>query len=302
MTAVAITGATGYVGAAIAGRARDDGRDVVALTRRPTASLDWRLYELGEIPASGLLDDVEVVVHCAYDLSLTRKREIWRVNVEGTERLAQASSAAGARFVLISSMSAYPGTKQIYGKAKLAAERAVLDSGGQVVRLGLVYGDEGRGMIGALQRLVGLPLTPRIGRNARQFTVYANDMVRGVLRVALGAESEHDPIGLAHPRAVRFEDLLVTLARRAGTRLRAFDVPWPAAYGAMRLAEALRVPLPLRADSVLGLVRPAPFVPRADHWAHLDVRIRSFEDWARELPVLPQVTHDPTKEHSHDTN
>jgi nucleoside-diphosphate-sugar epimerase len=287
MTALAITGATGYVGAAIAARACEDGRDVLALGRRPTTDLDWRPYELDQRPDSDLFNGVEVVVHCAYDLSLTRHRDIWRVNVEGTRRLVQASAAAGARFVLISSMSAYPGTKQIYGQAKLAAERAVLDSGGSVVRLGLVYGNEGRGMIGALQRLVGLPLTPLIGRNARQFTIYANDMVRGVLRLALGTECGHDPIGLAHPRAVRFEDLLVALARRAGTRLRAFDVPWPAAYGAMRLAEALRVPLPLRADSVLGLVRPAPFVPRADHWAHLDVRIRSFEEWARELPVLP---------------
>jgi nucleoside-diphosphate-sugar epimerase len=296
MTALAITGATGYVGAAIAARAREDDREVLALSRRPTAGLHWRPYELDELPASDLFRDVEVVVHCAYDLSLTRQRDIWRVNVEGTHRLVQATAAAGARFVLISSMSAYPGTRQIYGQAKLAAERAVLDTGGKVVRLGLVYGDEGKGMIGALQRLVGLPLTPLIGRNAHQFTVHVNDMVRGVLRLALGTERGHDPVGLAHPRPVRFEDLLVALAHRAGTRLRPFHVPWPAAYGAMRVAEALRVPLPLRADSILGLVRPAPFVPRADHWAHLGVRVRSFEEWAHELPVLPISHYHPTKE------
>ncbi len=287
MTALAITGATGYVGSAIAARAREDDHEVLALSRRRTPGLHWRPYELGELPASDIFRDVEVVVHCAYDLSLTRERDIWRVNVEGTHRLVQATEAAGARFVLISSMSAYPGTRQIYGRAKLAAESAVLAAGGEVVRLGLVYGDEGMGMIGALQRLVGLPLTPLIGRNAHQFTVHVNDMVRGVLRLALGMERAHDPVGLAHPRPVRFEDLLVALAHRAGTRLRPFHVPWPAAYGVMRVAEALRVPLPLRADSILGLVRPAPFVPRADHWAHLGVRVRSFEEWADEVPAAP---------------
>jgi nucleoside-diphosphate-sugar epimerase len=280
MTALAITGATGYVGAAIAAGAREDDHDVLALGRRPTAGLQWRPYELGELPASDLFRDVEVVVHCAYDLSLTRERDIARVNVEGTHRLVQATAAAGARFVLISSMSAYPGTRQIYGRAKLAAERAVLAAGGNVIRLGLVYGDEGKGMIGALQRLVRLPITPLIGRNAHQFMVYVGDMMRAVLRLAIGTERGHGPVGLAHPRPVRFEDLLMTLARRTGTCLRPVHVPWTAAYGAMRVAEALRVPLPLRADSILGLLRPAPFVPRADLWAHLGVRVRSFEEWA----------------------
>lgn len=280
MTALAITGATGYVGAAIAAGAREDHHDVLALSRRPTAGLQWRTYELDMAPPSDLFRDVEVVVHCAYDLTLTRARDIARVNVEGTHRLVQATAAAGARFVLISSMSAYPGTRQIYGRAKLAAERAVLAAGGKVVRLGLVYGDDGKGMIGALQRLVGLPITPVIGRNANQFTVHVNDMVRGVLRLALGTERGHEPLGLAHPRPVRFEDLLTTLAHRTGTSLRPLHVPWMAAYGGMRAAEALRVPLPLRADSILGLVRPAPFVPRADRWAELGVRVRSFEEWA----------------------
>ncbi len=302
MTALAITGATGYVGAAIAVHACEDGLDVLALSRRPAAALHWRPYELDELPTSDLLRDVDVLVHCAYDLSLTRQHDIWRVNVEGTRRLVQATAAAGARFVLVSSMSAYPGTRQIYGQAKLAQERAVLDAGGNVVRLGLVYGDEGKGMIGALQRLVGLPLTPLIGRNAHQFTVYVDDMVRGVLRMALGTERGHEPVGLAHPHPVRFEDLLVGLAHRSGARLRTFDVPWTAAYGAMRVAEALRVPLPLRADSILGLVHSAPSVPRADHWANLGVRVRAFDEWARELPVALRNHQPPTTDDFHDTD
>lgn len=280
MTALAITGATGYVGAAIAAGAREDGHDVLALSRRPTVDLQWRPYELGALPASDFFRDIDVVVHCAYDLSLTRARDIARVNVDGTRRLVQVTAAAGARFVVISSMSAYPGTRQIYGRAKLAAEQAVLDAGGKVVRLGLVYGDEGKGMFGALQRLVALPITPLIGRSTHQFTVHVKDMVRGVLRLALGTETGHEPVGLAHPRPVPFEDLLVALAHRAGTCLRPFHLPWPAAYGAMRVAESLGVPLPLRADSILGLVRPAPFVPRADLWRQLGVHLRSFEEWA----------------------
>lgn len=280
MTTVAITGATGYVGAAIAMRAQEDGHGVLALSRRPTDRFRWRRYELGEVPSPDLLRDVDVVVHCAYDLSLTRPRDISRVNVEGTHQLVEAATGVGVRFVLVSSMSAYEGTKQIYGRAKLASERTVLDAGGEAVRLGLVYGDDGKGMIGALRRLVALPITPVIGWNAHQFTIHVDDMVRGVLRLALGTETSLEPVGLAHPVPVKFMDLLAALAHRSGTRLRPFPVPWPWAYGAMRLAEAVHLSLPLRADSILGLVRPTPFVPGADLWTDFGVSIRAFSDWA----------------------
>lgn len=292
MTTFGVTGATGYVGSAITGIARQNNHQVVALGRRPVDGLAWRPYELGELPRADLFREVEVVVHCAYDLALTRKHEIWRVNVEGTQRLVEAATAAGVRFVLISSMSAYPGTTQIYGRAKLATERFVLAAGGCVIRLGLVYGDDGGGMIGSLERIVQLPITPVIGRDAHQFTVHVGDMASGVVRVALGADIGPDPVGLAHPVPVRFEDLLLALAARAGTRLRPVHVPWVAAYRAMRACERLRVPLPLRADSILGLVRPAPAVPGAERWDLLGVQVRRFEEWAASgNGLLPVAGH-----------
>ena len=54
---------------------------------------------------------------------------IARVNVGGTQRLLAAAASANAGFCLISSMSAYAGTRQLYGRAKLACERDVLGRG-----------------------------------------------------------------------------------------------------------------------------------------------------------------------------
>ena len=74
-----------------------------------------------------------------------------------------AAVRSGTRPVLISSMSAYPGTAQIYGRAKLASESDFLLAGGEAVRLGLVWGGAAGGMIGTLTRLSGLPIVPRLG-------------------------------------------------------------------------------------------------------------------------------------------
>jgi nucleoside-diphosphate-sugar epimerase len=272
---IAITGMTGYVGGAVAQTAMRSGHTVIGLGRRPSPGADWRRYELGQPPAADALADIDVVVHCAWDLGLTSALEIDAVNVQGTQRLAEASHAAGVGFIFISSMSAYEGTRQIYGRAKLRAEGGVRATGGNVIRPGLVYGGSDGGMIGTLERIARLPLVPVMGARSHQFLVHVTDAADGVMALA-GAEGMRGRVaGLAYPEPVRFDRLIGDLARAQGRVPRLVSVPWRPVYLAMRAAEALRVPLPLRADSVLGLVRPAASVPGFELWDQLGVKVRS---------------------------
>ena len=57
-------------------------------------------------------------------------------------------------------MSAYPGTNQLYGRAKLETERIALKLGMAAVRLGLVYGPGWGGMAGSLKKMADLPVIP----------------------------------------------------------------------------------------------------------------------------------------------
>jgi hypothetical protein len=84
-------------------------------------------------------------------------------------------------------------------------------------------------------------------------------------------------VGIAHPDAIPFADLLGMLAASAGRRRPRF-VPAPpmAVYAALRVAERLPIPLPVRADSLLGLVRPAPNVPHLEVLDQLGVSLRPF--------------------------
>lgn len=274
---VAITGSQGYVGRHIARAVADAGHGVLALDRRRPPGVEWRSYDLAGFPDAGLLSGVDVVVHCAYDMSVTRAADIARVNVGGTQRLLASAESAGARFCLISSMSAYVGTRQLYGRAKLASERDVLARQQQVVRLGLVYGREQGGMIAALGRIAGLPVIPVMGRSCRQFTVHTSDMAAAVLRIVEDPAPVGDALGLAHPVSVRFDDIIRALAAGRGRDPVLVPIPWSPVYAAMRGAEAISLRLPLRADSVLGLVRPASYVPNVDVWARLGVDVRPFD-------------------------
>ncbi len=145
-------------------------------------------------------------------------------------------------------------------------------AGGEAVRLGLVWGGSEGGMIGTLRRLSKLPVVPIFGRDLHQFTVHAEDVGLGLVKLV-----EHTcgaPVGLAHPEPVPFERIMSVLHGGGGPRF--VRVPWPPVYGALVAAERVGVPLPVRADSLLGLVRPAPEVPNASFWADVGLRLRAF--------------------------
>ena len=275
---VGVTGASGYLGSRICSVLEREGWSVIRLVRSPAPgdSTARRLDLRAPIPPEGLAS-IDVLIHTAYDFSLTRRQDIWKVNVEGTRRLLSAARAAGVpRIVVLSTMSAYPGTGQLYGQAKLAIEAETLAAGGCVIRPGLVYGQGAAGMAGALLKATRLPVVPLIAGSARQFPVHIDDLLAAIAALASTPDPPSAPVGVANPQPVTFKVLLETLAAQEGRRCRFVPIPWQILYAMLRAGELLRLSLPFRADSLLGLVRPAPFVPHPEELERLGVVMRPF--------------------------
>lgn len=274
---VAVTGANGYVGSILCSALQRAGHRVIRLQRSCPADIDSQhniQYSLESGPAQPLPSDVSAVIHCAYDLRLRNEKEIHRVNLGGFTNLV---GAVGQRLLIhISSMSAYDGTEQIYGKTKLACEDLASRQGGISLRLGLVYGASGGGMIGSLTKLATLPLVPQLRPQTYQYTVHADDMARCVLSV-LGQRPPHQVIGVADPARVPFDEIMGSL-RESATSKAAVRVPVPSRriLQALRAAEAAHLPIGFRADSMLGLMHPAPAVPNVEYWATRAISFRRF--------------------------
>lgn len=263
MTGTAIvTGAYGYLGSMIRSRLDRAGWATVALVRRPRPGDRAIAWSLGVRPPADVLGQADALVHCAYDFSQHGQRDVWLINVEGTSVLLDSAQQAGVpRVLVLSTMSAYAGTQQLYGRAKLAIEDLTTRSGGIAIRPGLVYGSAPGGMVGVLLRVAKLPLVPIIAGDSRQFPVLAEDLTGAVLTILEAPTWATEVFGVAQPRAMKFRQIMAALVSREGRSCHFVPVPWRVVYGALRLAEAAGARLPLRSDSVLGLVRPAPFVP-----------------------------------------
>jgi len=211
---VLVTGATGFIGRRLVDAIAKEGRSVRVFCRSP---IGVGMYEgvVGDVFDQEALraacSGVDCVFHCAgyaHAFAAVGDDEAWLqwdVNVVGTKNLINAAAAQGVRhFVFLSSVKAMgePGQSCVdehfaappesdYGKAKLAAEKAVLDAaarhGMHVVnlRLCMVYGAGGRGNLERMGRMVRRGLFPPLPETGnRRSLVHVDDVVDAMMLVA----------------------------------------------------------------------------------------------------------------------
>lgn len=271
---IAITGANGYVGRLLV-RAASKAGEVASLVRAPNGAGNFRWsLEMSEQDMTQLLisSGVTHIVHAAWNMRASSREQLESSCISGTQRLLNASKAAGVRqFIFISTISAFEGASSLYGRAKLAAERLVQEAGGLVLRLGLVYGNSEGGMFGSLSKIAArLPVIPLVsGGPGRQYLLHEDSLSAVIVRAIQGDfDQERRPLTLAHPEPVALSELMARLATREGRKVVFVPVSWRLIHAALRLLERLRLNAGFSSDSLVSFVfqNTAPdFEPLTDH-------------------------------------
>lgn len=256
---VAVTGAAGFLGRALCRHLVGSGFDVRALVREPRAFDEPGVAAAGRCNLPGeldeaLLDGAASVVHCAWATRITDLAQAQRTNEEGTRRLLNAARVRGvSRVVFVSSIAARTDAPSYYGRSKHRVEGLLDPARDLVVRPGLILGREGRGLfqqlLGSMRRLRVVPVFSG-GRQPLQ-TVHVDDVCeavrRGLQRQLTGA------VNVAEPDPVPMATFLRMMADRLGIGCLFVPVPFTPVLTVLRALEALRVPFPLRSESLLGL-------------------------------------------------
>lgn len=212
-----VTGGTGYIASHLMAALVERGWQVRACARagRPEGlpePVDYRSVDLaGQDPLDDVLAGVTHVFHLAgASSSRSSEEEMWRSNVEVTERLVDAAGPAGVqRLLFMSSTSVYgeevqlpvpvredvePTPSRAYGKAKWGAEQAVWRAGDKglpvvVVRPVSVYGPGNTKLLGsavldvAIERFAGLDTLAVDRKPIEQRLVHVADVVASCLHL-----------------------------------------------------------------------------------------------------------------------
>ena len=265
----AITGARGWLGSCVTACFRKHGWSTRGLVREPASADEQRLV-LGEEIAPGVLEGAEALVHCAWDFRARTWPEIMETNVRGTEALLRAAAQAGVRrLVYISTMSAFPGCRSLYGRAKLEGEKIAAEYGALIVRPGLITGQSAGGMVGSLvQQVRSGRFLPLIAGDAVLYAVHEEDLTELIFRFCAGGEpAPARPLVAAHPEPWPFRRLLREIARREGRRPVLVPIPWRVVWLGLRTAEVLGLRLGFRSDSVVSLANQDPHPDFSTHAA-----------------------------------
>jgi len=275
---VGITGASGYVGSRVVSAIEAAGMKAVRLLRKPKPGSSDRCYALDADLSDDLFVDLDVLIHCAWDMRISEWDEVQAVNVAGSARLFEAAFEANvSRVIFLSSMSAYSGCQSNYGKSKLAVEERLRQSNkALVIRPGLIYGDEPGGIVGTLCQMADKsPILPMIGLgNFLLYTCHEDDLAGLITHFCLipsGTERlPTEPVIAAETTGRCFKDIVRFLAGRS---LVFIPVPWRLAWIGLRALEALGVRARLKSDSLIGLVKADP-APNFDAHGILPVSFR----------------------------
>jgi nucleoside-diphosphate-sugar epimerase len=190
---IAMTGATGFVGAETLDRALGAGHSVKALARTaqpPRAKLKWIHGSLEQPRAlDKLVRDADVVIHIAGVVSAPDRAGFEAGNALGTIAVIDAMRRQGVRRLIhVSSLAAREPDLSDYGWSKELAERHVKASGldWTMVRPGGIFGPGDRDIL-ELFRMAkrGLMLLPPGGRLS---VIEVSDLAR--LLLALAGERE----------------------------------------------------------------------------------------------------------------
>jgi nucleoside-diphosphate-sugar epimerase len=291
VSAVLVTGATGFVGGHLCRALADGGARVRGLVRPGSAVAAEAAYE--PAPAGGLddreglrraLEGVDTVYHLAARVSVLRdpasdpEAEFRRVNVDGTRVLAEEAAAAGVRrFVFLSSVSAVagsdagaglteeaaPGPTTPYGRSKHEAERLLAEiareGGFEAVSLRppMVYGPGAKANIFRLFELVhrGVPVPVPAVENRRS-VIYVGNLVDALAAAgAAPAAAMGRAYFVADDEPVSTAALVRMIGEALGRRARLARIPAGPAFALGRAGDlaARVVPFPLTTAAVTRL-------------------------------------------------
>ncbi len=266
---ILVTGATGFIGHHLVRLLCDSGHTVRVLARS-SSNLSRLPLEHIDVCHGDILDsetvlplvgDVDIVIHLASLLKVPWKTEFQRVNVEGSRNIARACAAADHRptLLFVSSLAAAGPARNgprregdtsspvsIYGRAKLDAERAVLDYASEVpmsiVRPPMVFGEGDTGSAPLFQSIArGMHVVP-VRRPMMVSAIHVTDLCHALMTVALkGARYTRDAQndeGLYYASAdevLSYRALGETIAELMGmTSLKVIHLPsWVSYLGAL---------------------------------------------------------------------
>jgi len=250
---IAITGANSRIGQSVKIIFSEAGHEVISLVRQPITKNEIN-FDLSLPVHSAILESIDIVIHIAWDRSRNYQHSL-NVNRMGGLNLLDACAKAGAKPVLLSTMSVHAPLSE-YGKTKALLEDRVLELAGQVVRSGLIWGQEISGFLSTVNRIAKIPLiNPCLRPDPDLFHSEVTILAQWIMQVSLSNNKSQVTSAIAK-ESVKLSSLIDAMRVSKGLKI---GVSTKAVHRVVRRLEALGMKLPFNSDSIGGILEGFTF-------------------------------------------
>jgi uncharacterized protein YbjT (DUF2867 family) len=247
---VLLTGASGFIGRAVAQALRERGHAVVRVLRHPRPDAqDVVQADFAGVPRRGWwltrLAGVDAVVNAVGILREQGGQTFRALHTDAPIELFQACAAAGVHTVVqVSALGADAQARSAYHRSKKAADDVLrsLPLAGAVVQPSLVYGPGGTSAA-LFNQLAVAPvlLFPQGGRMLVQ-PVHIDDVVAGIVRLVETPPLSVATLAFAGPQPIALRDYLGDLRAALGEPRRQWVIALPESWFRAGAALAAHVP------------------------------------------------------------
>ncbi|HET8710444.1 MAG TPA: NAD-dependent epimerase/dehydratase family protein [Spongiibacteraceae bacterium] len=248
---ILVTGSSGFIGQKLTPQLRKSGHAIISWPR--TDDFDLAANAADEVPASWieLLEGSDTVAHLAGLAHQTQSHrndeQYFRINRDGTLRLAAAAHAAGVkRFIFLSSAKVFgeggdvtycdstePAPQDAYAQSKWQAEQLLMEQFSDrmdiiILRPPLVYGNNAKANFGALMRLARLPLPlPLAGIDNRRALIGIDNLIDLIERCLTHPNAANKTLLCADAELYSLPSIVTAIRRADNRRANLFHLPQP---------------------------------------------------------------------------
>lgn len=235
---ILVTGGTGFIGRHLVTRLMAENRPVrLLLSENRTHNLPWESPP--EIVVGNILDDealfraatgVHAIIHLENAQWWGRRRDLERIEVQGTRSLITAARAARVgRLITLSHLGAASASAYPLLRYKGAVEEAIRSSGlaYTIIRTGVVFGEEDAFVNHIAMQLRATPflfLMPGRGEVVLH-PIYIDDLVSAVVGSLDSIDTVDNVIEIGGPEYISLKDLIRTVMRVSGSYRAIIGVP-----------------------------------------------------------------------------
>jgi nucleoside-diphosphate-sugar epimerase len=208
---ICISGASGYIGSKLMKELIDSSYNIIELSRKKHKFQNKNClpFDFFNNFYTILPSEIDCIVH----LATLSDDDQGDSELIGTAKLLKESLRVSARFIYLSSQTALNSLHSQYSINKKNIEELVLNSGGIVLRVGMVYGGEESGMYGRLMSFIKkLKIFPTFTSSPIVQPVHIDTVIESIIGSICLKDAPGEIINIGMQNEVLFEDFINILS------------------------------------------------------------------------------------------